>query len=602
MSLATYLFKLRSNIDLDGDLALAQLEMESLLPGVRPVRDVDEIVHRHPVLGELHGGAAIHAYLRAGDVKAYLSHASVDCLPALVRQLTFVQTIYVFLHGESPASATGGIEDVASIHRGRGDTLLVAVPHYALMELADIVARRSAGDNVESNLDSLLLYLLGSDSSGHSRRLGEMALSAKITSGLLTHDLHYYKAKFFPRLARALLTICGSRTGIASPRVLDPFVGSGTTLLEAALLGMPSEGLDIDPLSVLIAKQKLGALYLDVSAADLQARHLSERLEVGRVNDTRGLPPRVSFPLWLLRKFGEGQKHSHQELEAILDDIQTAQAAVQQCAPAFRPILSVLLSDAIARKLRFRFLGTGVGRFSLSLTNRPVLAVFEANIERLRQKLRAWGWLKARCGLVLAPSGVRRGDARDVHSVVDGSHDVVLTSPPYLPAASGRESYARSRTPSLLALGLATPEDVDVLDGRAVGAMEGNLAIDALAPGARELVLWLQDDPVRAIKAAPTSRYFLDMRRALQGISATLAPGGYAAVVTGKRSLFYRFSTREVLYTAESAELLAEEAVLAGFEVVESVDVPLRKANVNARPRSLDAYYETILMLRKSPL
>ena len=79
-----------------------------------------------------------------------------------------------------------------------------------------------------------------------------------------------------------------------------------------------------------------------------------------------------------------------------------------------------------------------------------------------------------------------------------------------------------------------------------------------------------------------------------------LAPGGYAAVVTGKRSTFYRFSTREVLYIAESAELLTEEAQLAGFEIVESVDLALRKANINARPRSLDDYYETVLLLHKS--
>jgi hypothetical protein len=602
MSQAIFLFKLRSNIDLEGDLALARRELESLLPEVWPVRDVDEMVRRHPVLGELRGGAAICAHLRPGGVWAYWSRAPMDFLPTLVRRLTFIQTVYVILQEEPPGAALDGIENVVSIHRSDEGTLLVAVPHYALMELADIVARRSGEGDIEDDLDGLLAYVLGSEPPGRVRCLGDLALAAKITSGLLTHDLHYYKAKFFPRLARAVLNICCAPMDVASPRVLDPFVGSGTTLLEAALLGMASEGLDIDPLSVLIAEQKLAALHLDVDAIDQQAAHLLEAASVGQGGGAFDLPPRLIFPLWLLRKFGGGQKYSAQELEIIQGDIQIAQAAIQGCDPAFRPLFSVMLSDAIARKLRFRFLGTGVGRFSLSVTRRPLLASLEANVGHLRRKLRAWAWLKARLGLALAPAAVCQGDARDMQEKVRGPYHIVLTSPPYLPAASGRESYARSRAPSLLALRLATPGDVDALDGHAVGTMEGNLAVDALTPGARELVLWLRGDPMRAIKAAPTSRYFLDMRQALREIRAVLTPGGCAAVVTGKRSIFYRFSTREILFTAESAELLAEEATLAGFEVVESIDLALRKANVNARPRSLDDYYETILMLRKSPL
>jgi hypothetical protein len=48
-----------------------------------------------------------------------------------------------------------------------------------------------------------------------------------------------------------------------------------------------------------------------------------------------------------------------------------------------------------------------------------------------------------------------------------------------------------------------------------------------------------------------------------------------------------------------TAQLLAEEARRCGFEVEGLHDLPLKKANMNARPRSLDDYYETLIMLRK---
>ncbi len=74
----------------------------------------------------------------------------------------------------------------------------------------------------------------------------------------ITHSIHKYPAKFIPHIPRwAIQTyLGGGRRGL----VLDPFSGSGTTLLEAAVSGHSSIGVDIDPLSRLIAKVKLTPL------------------------------------------------------------------------------------------------------------------------------------------------------------------------------------------------------------------------------------------------------------------------------------------------------------------------------------------------------
>lgn len=56
----------------------------------------------------------------------------------------------------------------------------------------------------------------------------------------LTHGLHKYPAKFFPELPRWLIERYSSK----GDWVLDPFMGSGTTNLEASMLGRRSVGVD----------------------------------------------------------------------------------------------------------------------------------------------------------------------------------------------------------------------------------------------------------------------------------------------------------------------------------------------------------------------
>src|ERR1019366_5670589 len=57
--------------------------------------------------------------------------------------------------------------------------------------------------------------------------------------------LHPYPAKFVAELPRALLSILPAPAGTA---VLDPFCGSGTTLVECQRRGIPSYGIDLNPI------------------------------------------------------------------------------------------------------------------------------------------------------------------------------------------------------------------------------------------------------------------------------------------------------------------------------------------------------------------
>lgn len=76
--------------------------------------------------------------------------------------------------------------------------------------------------------------------------------SSDISSTYSTHSIHSYTAKFIPHIPRYFIEKYTKKEDV----VLDPFAGSGTTLLEANILGRNSLGIDINPLAVLIGKAK----------------------------------------------------------------------------------------------------------------------------------------------------------------------------------------------------------------------------------------------------------------------------------------------------------------------------------------------------------
>jgi len=78
------------------------------------------------------------------------------------------------------------------------------------------------------------------------------------------HFFHHWTAKFIPQIPARVIAEY-ARPGDV---ILDPFMGSGTTLIEAARLGYNAWGTDINPLAVKIAQAKTARID-EAALADL---------------------------------------------------------------------------------------------------------------------------------------------------------------------------------------------------------------------------------------------------------------------------------------------------------------------------------------------
>ena len=71
------------------------------------------------------------------------------------------------------------------------------------------------------------------------------------------HSIHPYPAKFIPEIPKTLINNLFSDK---ESYILDPFCGSGVTLVEAQRLGYKSIGVDLNPIACLISRTKVNPL------------------------------------------------------------------------------------------------------------------------------------------------------------------------------------------------------------------------------------------------------------------------------------------------------------------------------------------------------
>jgi DNA modification methylase len=130
-----------------------------------------------------------------------------------------------------------------------------------------------------------------------------------------SHGIHEFPAKFIPQVPRwALLKYC-KKKGV--DRVLDPFCGCGTTLVEARLLGFNSYGVDIDPMARLLTSVKT-SIY-DKEVLQVMRREISSEVWSAIESDPT-LPEFPNRTHWFSDEVSKGIAIVRNAIESVCDD------------------------------------------------------------------------------------------------------------------------------------------------------------------------------------------------------------------------------------------------------------------------------------------
>ena len=407
------------------------------------------------------------------------------------------------------------------------------------------------------------------------------------------HDWYRFVLSFPPHLVRDY----AQRFGLgADSRVLDPFCGTGTTLVEAKKLGVPSCGLEAVPVSRLAASTKVdwtpdpdsllqhAELVAEKALAMLATDGISDDLATSAPRGIRlRTLPSASAKLLLKDSISALPLHKVLVLRDALDGEYDSAFSDHE-----RLALARILPMEVGN-LRF---GPEVGLGTVK-HDAPVVSVW---LERARTMCADLRQLRL---LAATPAVAHGADARTVDQLLEpNSVDAVITSPPY----PNEKDYSRTvRLESVLLGYLSSRSDLQAMKKGLVRSNTRGVYRDD------EDDAWIRDDSeVERIAAAIEARrielgkdsgfermyhrvtrlYFGGMARHLVSLSRVLKPGARLAYVVGDQASYLRVMIR-------TGQLLAEIAKRAGYEV-ESIDL-FRTRHATATREQLR---EEVLVLR----
>jgi hypothetical protein len=223
---------------------------------------------------------------------------------------------------------------------------------------------------------------------------------------LPVHRWFRFSAGFSAEWVEAVIRDCG----VDRPHVLDPFAGSGTTLLAAEKVGVESMGVEAHPFIARIALAKL-AWRSDPKAYLNKVRGLRERAE-------KATPEIDSYPALI---------HKCYDAETLvkLDKLRRAFEEVNDDTPSSK--LAWLTLVSILRQVS----PVGTAQWQYILPNKhksQVAEVYEA-FDRCCETF--YKDMMSGQSLVGPQAVLVTGDARTCKGVPDHWADLVVTSPPY---------------------------------------------------------------------------------------------------------------------------------------------------------------------------
>jgi DNA modification methylase len=334
----------------------------------------------------------------------------------------------------------------------------------------------------------------------------------------LTHNYHRYPAKFIPQLAERLI----KENSKAADLVCDPFMGSGTTLLEAILNSRRTYGSDINPVSVLISRAKTTPIdpsYLkdQISSLIVKINADFENRDAAMTNFRAShpstiIPDNKKIDYW----FAEEQKT---DLAIILSRI--------NCIDNQDIRIFLLCGFSNILKVCSRWMMKSI---KPTIDKRKTIASacrsFALQIKRMSVKNEdLWN----RIGRNQADCVIDNTDARTIN-LENGCVTLIVTSPPYV------TSYEYTDLHQLSAIWLRYTDKLSDFRSKFIGSIHkascNGILYSKLAKKIVEDLSIIDNREARAVQ-----QYFFEMQECFQEMHRILKQGGRACVIIGDTQL-----------------------------------------------------------------
>ncbi len=391
------------------------------------------------------------------------------------------------------------------------------------------------------------------------------------------HDWYRFVLSYPPHLVQSYLDKFGIEP---TQQVLDPFCGTGTTVVECKKLGIPSIGVEANLMAWFAGSTKLDwsprpdqLLNSAQQIADLTQTFLEQ-------TPLRTLPEESQK---IILKNSISSLPLHKTL-LLLEQID--QLAV------YRNHHRLALAKAVVTAISNLRFGPEVG-VSKPKQDAPVIEAWLAEIKAMAEDLGQLQQLKP------TPASIHYADSRQLLQVLEpASIDAIITSPPY----PNEKDYTRTTRLESVLLGLIKNKaELRALKQGLVRSNTRNVYKDdqddllvAKHPEIQRIAAAIEARRIELDKtsgfertyARATKLYFGGMTKHLADLRPILRPGAQLAYVVGDQASYLRVMIR-------TGQLLANLAEALGYEVV-SIDL----FRTRLATASQDQLREEVVVLR----
>jgi site-specific DNA-methyltransferase (cytosine-N4-specific) len=245
-------------------------------------------------------------------------------------------------------------------------------------------------------------------------QLASLTQPSDYDTAYLTHGIHPYPAKYIPQLPNLIIREHTDERNV----VLDPFCGSGTTLLESTLLGRRSVGVDSNAVAHLISTAKTGVL------SPQEIEYATDFAKTAKTLESKG---KKRTPIG-----ADDVNLSHWFQSDVTADLLTLREHIDARSsgmPALRSFLRCIYSSIIVG-VSNQESETRYAAIKKDIAPREVFRRFSKKLEREIPRVAA---LSESPSAQRAPAKVYHSDIRRLADLglKENSIDLVVTSPPY---------------------------------------------------------------------------------------------------------------------------------------------------------------------------